>query len=74
MPYYCASQDSNTCQYAPWDVDIGALQQQTRDWMDTGDVDAISSMENDRVYIFQGDSDSMVHVGEYMLYVKKFKF
>ncbi|PIK49065.1 hypothetical protein BSL78_14080 [Apostichopus japonicus] len=62
-PYYCAQASALRATGECMDtgnINVGYLQQVTRNTVLTGTIDAVSNMYNHRVYLFSGTSDTVV--------------
>jgi poly(3-hydroxybutyrate) depolymerase len=66
-PYYCAKGFNviavNACANTPNDINMSDLIAQTNRYAASNDVDPTSNMRNDRIFIFHGNQDSVIHPG-----------
>lgn len=63
-PYYCAQNTLatalNACMNTVQDLQLGQLEQTTRNWSAQGLVDPVANLAGDPVYVFSGSNDSTV--------------
>ncbi|XP_053320611.1 uncharacterized protein LOC128492172 [Spea bombifrons] len=66
-PYYCASGSmltaTNACMKMPSSINVSSLKSQTQSYANSGLIDPVSNLANDRVFIFSGSRDSVVVPG-----------
>lgn len=65
VPFACAEFTAAACMLTPSLVSPSALRATTTSGAALGNVDSTSNLADDRVYIYNGQSDSVVNPGKY---------
>ena len=64
-PYYCAKDSETTaitaCMSVPTEINVNALVTDTKNFANKGDIDPVSNIANQKVYIYAGTKDGVVN-------------
>ncbi len=69
VPYYCAENSAvqaTRCMENPDDTNMADLLAYTQSFVTSGDIDATSNINNDRVFLFAGTLDTVVDPGRHI--------